>query len=178
MKIEKSSMQLPLILFILFFFGPRHFALGRSSGSIRLRATYGPFWSEKTIESEQLDLIEQSNRANDESKSIDYFDDTVDDENLSLELKDQLKSAKYESFNEDHSHFSKIDEGIPKKINAYLITKEVSRSHPILRVLFYTSHLQELRSDFISSLSSSSFSPSSSTFNDRNDKSICAIAIG
>ncbi|KPM05329.1 hypothetical protein QR98_0037900, partial [Sarcoptes scabiei] len=110
MKIEKSSMQLPLILFILFFFGPRHFALGRSSGSIRLRATYGPFWSEKTIESEQLDLIEQSNRANDESKSIDYFDDTVDDENLSLELKDQLKSAKYESFNEDHSHFSKIDE--------------------------------------------------------------------
>src|SRR5699024_10965508 len=36
-------------------------------------------------------------------------------------------------------------EDISKQITAYLVTKEIRRSHPVLRVLFYASELYELR---------------------------------
>lgn len=56
---------------------------------------------------------------------------------------------------------------ISEQINAYLVTKEVRRSHPVLRVLFFASHLFELRSSNRPLVTTTTTS-----------KSICAIVIG
>lgn len=53
---------------------------------------------------------------------------------------------------------------ISEQINAYLVTREVRRSHPVLRVLFYASHINH--------------NNVLSTSTNRNEQSICAVVIG
>ncbi|OTF69277.1 hypothetical protein BLA29_001898 [Euroglyphus maynei] len=52
---------------------------------------------------------------------------------------------------------------ISEQINAYLVTREVRRSHPVLRVLFYASHINH--------------NNVLSTSTNRNEQSICAVVI-
>ena len=60
---------------------------------------------------------------------------------------------------------SPVNDNITKQITAYLVTKEVRRSHPVLRVLFYASHLFEF--------------PLHPQFNSQDeDKTLCAAIIG
>ena len=88
---------------------------------------------------------------------------------LSSTITDGGGGDKKNNLNHDYNNY------ISEQINAYLVTKEVRRSHPVLRVLFYASHLFELRSNHNNFVTR----PSSNNNNvDRNDKSICAVVIG
>lgn len=84
--------------------------------SALVRANYGSFSIKKLI-----DPFETVKSADNNSSS------STNDSNIKLGNKLKLKQ--------------KWNTIISEQMTAYLITKEISRAHPVLRVLFYSNHL-------------------------------------
>lgn len=128
----------------------RHFALTNSLSSATLRATYGPFSIRKTLNPFSVRRTNERNFRNDDEAFL------VDNSNTNDNNTKRIKNIATNRY-------------ISEQINAYLVTKEVRRSHPVLRVLFFASHLFELRS---------SNRPLVNTNTNNPSKSICAVVIG
>ncbi|XP_046910174.2 transmembrane protein 132C dtn isoform X3 [Dermatophagoides farinae] len=141
-----------------------HFALTDSTSSVTLYATYGPFMAKKTINPFSVCRNDSSS-----SSTTTKWTTSVDcQRKLSSTITDGGGGDKKNNLNHNYNNY------ISEQINAYLVTKEVRRSHPVLRVLFYASHLFELRSNHNNFVTR----PSSNNNNvDRNEKSICAVVI-
>jgi len=124
-----------LFSFVYFFlFLPhlpyRHLALVHPANSVVIRSTFGPFFARHTIDPFETEFGGQNSSSS--TTSSQTSSQTSSSPSFGSSSKDGASRK-----------LSKFSAAPNKQISAYLVTRQVRRSQPVLRVLFYVSHLAE-----------------------------------
>lgn len=103
----------------------RHLALVHPANSVVIRSTFGPFFARHAIDPFETEFSARNSNSSTTSSASSFG-----------------SSSKDGAPRKAH----KVSVAPNKQISAYLVTRQVRRSQPVLRVLFYVSHLAEYES--------------------------------